>query len=135
MFKVYSWSNPMIAIIDYKTQGEKAVKENPRVNLNDVSPYRDVPPSAFEIMQYTGLLDKNEKEIYEGDIITGQKARGTVVYNDDLGCYLIADGWSEHGREIVWKNLEIIGNIYEHKHLLSRTAEEMEKHLEEFKKF
>ena len=78
-----------------------------------------------EIMQYTGLKDKNGKEIYEGDIVKG---KGLDFYNPDvtrvvvewLGCgswYPFAD--NEDNMPYPYPEAEeVIGNIYENPELL-----------------
>jgi len=71
------------------------------------------------LMQFTGLKDKNGKEIYEGDIIEHQYGISTVEYQED-GFKLIEGGhFSSAPLVYVRKTLEVIGNIWENPELLS----------------
>lgn len=73
--------------------------------------------------QFTGLKDKNGKEIYEGDIIKGVWGKNNIVIFkviwDKRGCF---DGEDAEGEPQVFDdfdgNLEVIGNIYENPELL-----------------
>ena len=83
---------------------------------------------AVEIMQYTGLKDKNGKEIYEGDIIKYKfpydirlKHISPVKFLETEASFGIKD---RYGNEIPLYTIsannyfEVIGNIYENKNLL-----------------
>lgn len=77
-------------------------------------------------MQYTGIKDRNGKEIYEGDIIVnwwigpdGQKRsnEGQGVVEMEEGCF----GYMCRNSKIwyhLYSRLEVIGNIYENPELL-----------------
>ena len=67
--------------------------------------------------QYTGLKDKNDKDIYEGDIIKTEFGIGQVVY--EIVCFrIIGDNLDLYLGHSNRNKLEIIGNVYENTKLL-----------------
>jgi uncharacterized phage protein (TIGR01671 family) len=87
--------------------------------------------NTMEVMQFTGLHDKNGKEIYEGDIIYHSyfRERGAMEwYEKRTGFFL---RWVEPfgvdnkvgGHQDMWPidqgSFEVIGNIYESPNLLT----------------
>lgn len=78
-------------------------------------------PDRFEIVQYTGLEDKNGKGGYHNDIIKHPiYGKGTIEwYSNGWAIYFEGmygdEGWMEF--EVI-KEAEIIGNIYENANLL-----------------
>lgn len=69
--------------------------------------------------QYTGLKDKNGKEIYESDILLWFEENITVIWDDDFSGWATSWGCGTAGLRVgVAELCEVIGNIYENPELL-----------------
>ena len=82
-------------------------------------------PSQCELMQFTGLKDKNGKEIYEGDIVKWHDKYPHKEENIEA-VHWVNVGWNLNSKIIEY---EIIGNIYEHPELLAPSAKPDEEKL------
>lgn len=113
----------------------------------------DVDPDKVHLMQFTGLHDKNGKEIYEGDIVEFKKKSGfgtdkgdkkVIVWDTVHLCFIMVwlqyfqtDVEYRNGNPITKtiggytydkvtdsKKVEVIGNIYENPELLKPSTHE-----------
>ena len=101
----------------------------------------ETQPPYFEddddwvLMQYTGLKDKNGKEIYEGDIVDylgdidhiNSNVLRVIEYKNEEACFVARLPVGVEGEEAVYLNehdFKVIGNIYENPELLEELQNE-----------
>ena len=91
--------------------------------------YQQYEVTPETVGQFTGLTDKNEKEIYEGDIVFIEYI--DFDYSEDGTCYIktvveyeterMRFNFSNYGKSVIntYKScLEVIGNIHDNPELL-----------------
>jgi uncharacterized phage protein (TIGR01671 family) len=91
-------------------------------------------PEHWYFLEFTGLLDKNGKEIYEGDIVEGTTFKEPIILKTETRIKAVVDfsrgafhAWSfvdlpkgfRTLPSLTDNDIEVIGNIYENLELLS----------------
>ncbi len=111
------------------------ISHKPLMLKGNTNPFSTGYPNTYlkdiELMQYTGLKDKNGVEIYEGDIVRHYdypycKAGGqSVVRWDDCACGFepFTEEIADYGHPIAGEWIEVIGNIWETPELLEENYE------------
>lgn len=104
------------------------LNENIFVKDTPKTPDYGLTANEYDLMQYTGLKDKNGKEIYEGDIINAAFFDGISENPVTIDLKIVVT-WIKEGagfnipytKTDNWHyQYEIIGNIYENPGLLKR---------------
>ena len=116
----YEYKPPLVFRLD------QVFKKNSNYDDYEDFEYNDITDKV-EVMQFTGLHDKNGKEIYEGDILQIDIERAWVMWNEKYGYFElvpIGDYYFDSdviGQAIEYTDATVIGNIYENEELLNET--------------
>ena len=121
--------------LKFKVWNKKSNEWCGTIGLNETISHNSIInlPDDLVFVQYTGLTDSKDKEICEGDILIHKTSSifatgviGQVLYEADHGGYIFQ--YKRNGPNQNYINLNcdvafesvIVGNIFEHKHLLEK---------------
>lgn len=85
--------------------------------------WREIEVIPETVGQYTGLVDKNGKKIFEGDVVEYAGSCGEIVFVERRGAFMSRERdmyceWLSNLPQYGTGIVEIIGNIYDNKEIL-----------------
>lgn len=105
----------------------KGMDEKDKASMSPFNTIFDLKYSV--LMQYTGLKDKNGKEIYEGDLVRWDDSTYEIQWSGYDGWIMKDDRedydcpnlyWQEYSVKKGNARVEVVGNIYENTDLISK---------------
>lgn len=116
--KFRAWDKEL-KMMDYDFYLHSSGKQYQFAERNYDTPHIEIEPCDLKVMQYTGLKDKNGREIYEGDIVNHlyhyYAGHGVVSEENEI---IVIEDIAKLPFDGSSVECEIIGNIYENPELL-----------------
>ena len=119
--------------LKFKVWNKKSNEWCGTIGLNETISHNELEYDTDDLVfvQYTGLTDSKDKEICDGDILkidydTFGNVIGQVLYEADHGGYIFQYKRNGPNQNDINLNCDvafesvIVGNIFEHKHLLEK---------------
>ena len=126
ILKFRAWHNELGRMMSIKNMWfqDSRIEE---LELNDavMNGHITAYPDEIELMQSTGLKDKNGKEIFEGDVVDYKGRKAIIKWHGSYASFIyrfldeLQERVSEwHPLYLAYLKCEVIGNIYENPELL-----------------
>lgn len=124
--KFRAWHNELGRMMSIKNMWfqDSRIEE---LELNDavMNDHITAYPDEIELMQSSGLKDKNGQEIFEGDVVDYKGRKAIIKWNGSYASFIYrfvdelkkrVSEW--HPLFLAYYYVEIIGNIYENQEIL-----------------